>query len=368
MPGEKILVVDDEAAVRALIAELLEEAGFQVSTASDGREALSRMETTTPDLVLSDIGMPGMDGHAFYAGVRARPQWDSVPFVFLSGRGEPLDVLEGKGRGVDDYLVKPFTAEALLVAVRARLSRRAQLEALRERQVAEIRNGILATLHHEFRTPLTWLSGFAEILRDSPEGLSPQQIRQAVDGILAGSARLVHLVEDLVLLVDLHSGEARRSYERLKRPLDDLPGLLQECVARMRGVADAAGVPLRMEVPERLPAVIGEPQLLGNAINRLLDNAVKFSKRHAPPVTLRAAAEGARVKIEIRDEGIGVRPEEMDKISDIFYQSDRATLEQQGLGSGLAIARGIVSLHGGTLRLTSQLGVGTIVHLDLPTL
>jgi two-component system, sensor histidine kinase and response regulator len=368
MPGEKILVVDDEAAVSGLIVEILEEAGFQASAAGNGIEALARMEAVTPDLVLSDIGMPGMDGHAFYAGVRARPQWDGVPFVFLSGRGEPLEVLEGKGRGADDYLVKPFTAAALLVAVRARLARRAQLEALRERQVAELRNGILATLNHEFRTPLTWLSGYAEILRDCPEQLSTEQMREAIDGILSGSARLVRLVEDLVLLVDLHSGQARRSYERLKRPLDDLPGLLQECVARMRKIADAAGVRLIVEVPERLPAVLGESDLLSNAIGRLLDNSVKFSKKGGPPVTLRARAEGGRVRIEIRDEGIGVRPEEMDKISDIFYQSDRATLEQQGLGSGLAIARGIISLHDGTLRLTSELGVGTIAHLDLPAL
>jgi len=368
MPGESILAVDDEDSLRAYIVEILEEAGFRVSTAGDGEEALARMEAATPDLVLSDISMPRMDGYAFYENVRARPQWDSVPFVFLTGRGERVDVLAGKERGADDYVVKPFAPDELLVAVRARLARRRQLEAVRERQVAEVKRAILATLNHEFRTPLTWLAGYAELLRDSAGELSTEEMRQMLDGILAGSARLVRLVEDLVLLVDLHSGEARRSYERLKRPIESLPDLLQERLERERDRAAASRVRLRLEVPDRLPAVLGEPEQLGNAISRLLDNAIKFTKKEGAEVTLAAATDGARVVIEVRDEGIGVRPEELARISDLFYQSDREKTEQQGLGSGLTIARGIVTVHGGTLRLSSRLGAGTTARIELPAL
>ena len=368
MPGESVLVVDDEDSVRELIVEILEAAGFRVSTASDGAEGLERMEADTPELVLSDINMPGMDGYAFYEGVRARPQWAGVPFVFLTGRGEPMEVLTGKELGADDYVIKPFTPEELLVAVRARLARRAQLEAFQERQVAEVKRAILSTLNHEFRTPITWLVGYAELLRDSKGDLNPEQMRQLLDGILAGSARLVRLVEDLVLLVDLHSGEARRTYHRMKRPLPDLPDLLRERLQHERDRATAAGVPLRLEVPERLPAVLGEPEQLGNAISRLLDNAIKFSKKDGGPVALAAAREGPRVVIEVRDEGIGVRPEDLARIWDLFYQSDRERIEQQGLGSGLTIARAIVTLHGGILALSSQLGVGTTARLELPCL
>jgi two-component system, sensor histidine kinase and response regulator len=365
---ESILVVDDEASMRTLIVEILQEAGFRVSSASGGGEGLARMEIAVPDLVLSDISMPGMDGYAFYDSVRARPQWDAVPFVFLSGRGEPVEVLEGKGRGADDYLVKPFTPQELLVAVRSRLSRRAQLEGLRERQVSSVKHAILATLNHEFRTPLTWLTGFAELLRDSPEELSREQMRQVVDGILAGSARLVRLVEDLVLLVDLHSGDAKRTYERLKRPLDDLPDLIRERVKRERAAAEANGVRFRVDVPEHLPPVLGEPEQLGNAISRLLDNAIKFSRKKGSLVTVTATTQDSQVVIEVKDEGIGVRSEELARLSELFYQSDRASLEQQGLGSGLTIARGIMSFHGGTLGLSSLLGVGTTARLELPCL
>ena len=368
MAGESILVVDDEDPVRELLVEILEAAGFRVSTAHDGAEGLERMEAATPDLVLSDINMPGMDGYAFYEGVRAHPQWDGVPFVFLTGRGERMEVLAGKELGADDYVVKPFNPEELLVAVRSRLTRRAQLEAFQERQVAEVKNAILSTLNHEFRTPITWLVGYAELLRDSKGDLTPEQMRQLLDGILAGSARLVRLVEDLVLLVDLHSGEARRTFRRLKRPLADLPDLLRERLERERDRAAASSVRLCLEVPDRLPAVLGEPEQLGNAISRLLDNAIKFSKREGGSVTLAAARQGPRLVIEVRDEGIGVRAEDLARIWDLFYQSDRAKNEQQGLGSGLTIARAIVTLHGGTLGLSSRLGIGTTARLELPCL
>jgi serine/threonine-protein kinase PpkA len=135
MPGETILVVDDEAAVRELLGEILSQAGFRVVTAGDGREALTVFAQVRPQLVISDVGMPGMDGYQLYEQVRSRPEWVLVPFVFLTGLGDEEDVRRGKGLGADDYLVKPFREEHLLLAVRARLARHAQLETAREAQV-----------------------------------------------------------------------------------------------------------------------------------------------------------------------------------------------------------------------------------------
>ena len=366
MAGERILVVDDEDSMREMVVVLLEEAGYRVSAARDGEEGLAGLEAAHPDLVLSDISMPRMDGRAFYEAVRARPQWDAVPFVFLTGHGDPLEVLAGKRLGADDYLVKPFSPEELLVAVRSRLGRRARLEALRERQVAQVKEAILATLNHELRTPLTWLTGGAELLRNAAGDLNSEQVRGLLDGILAGGARLVRLVEDLVLLVDIYSGEARRAFERGRQPLPDLPELLRRCLDRERARATAAGLSLTLDVPPRLPAVLGEPGLLANAVDRLLDNAIKFSRKPGARVTLAAAADGPRVVIEVRDEGIGIRADELARITDLFVQSDRQTIEQQGMGSGLTIAREIVTLHGGKLTHESEPGVGTTARMELP--
>src|SRR5215472_324719 len=128
MPGETILVVDDEAAMRELLTEILSQSGYRVVTARDGGEALGLIEKARPQLVLSDIKMPVMDGYQLCTQVRERPEWVQLPFVFLSSFNDEADVRRAKVLGVDDYLLKPFREEDLLLAVRARLARRAQLE------------------------------------------------------------------------------------------------------------------------------------------------------------------------------------------------------------------------------------------------
>jgi signal transduction histidine kinase len=366
MSPETILVVEDDPAILDILREMLETAGFRVVTARHGQEGLSALDTTRPHLVVSDISMPKMDGYRFYEAVRARPDGVSVPFIFLTGRGDEDEIREGRRLGVDDYLVKPVREADLLVAVRARLERRAALEALREEQVQDIKRTILRTLNHELRTPLTYLAGYAELLKELGPQLSAEKVRLSVDGILAGSQRLVQLVEDLVLLVDLQTGAARAAFERERRRIDDLPALLYGVVEKDRPRAESRKVQICAQVPDRLPAVTGQADLLVNAVARLLDNAVKFSKKEGGEVRLQARPGGRGVIVEIADEGIGMPAEELERIAEMFYQIDRATLEQRGSGVGLTIVSGIAALHGGELAVESELGKGSIARLDLP--
>ena len=101
--------------------------GFNVLTAGNGQEGLEQMVMTSPDLILSDIAMPIMDGYDFFKEVRARPEWVTIPFLFLTARGEREDITLGRDLGVEDYLVKPLTRDELLTAVRSRLARSRQL-------------------------------------------------------------------------------------------------------------------------------------------------------------------------------------------------------------------------------------------------
>ena len=123
--------------------------------------------------------MPRMDGYQFYSQVRARPDWVSVPFIFLTAKSEKADVRRGKILGADDYITKPFEEADLLVAVQAKLNRRAQLDAAHGRQVADLKRTILTTLNHEFRTPLTYITTYADMLGDS------QHQHRRIQGIYA---------------------------------------------------------------------------------------------------------------------------------------------------------------------------------------
>ena len=367
MRSETILLVEDDPAVLDVVKEMLETAGFRVATGGNGLQGLAALATSRPDLVISDIFMPEMDGYRFYEAVRARSQWVSVPFIFLTGKGDDDEIREGRRLGVDDYLVKPVHEADLLVAVRARLDRHAALEALRDEQVQEVKRTILRTLNHELRTPLTYLAGYAELLKELGPELSAEKIRLSVDGILAGSQRLVQLVEDLVLLVDLQTGAARTTWERERRRIEDLPALLAQLIQREESRAKSRNVSMKAELPPLLPGVEGQSDLLLGAIARLLDNAIKFSKKEGGLVVLSARPGGQGVVVEVRDTGIGMPPEELDRISEMFYQIDRATFEQRGSGVGLTIVRGIVALHGGELTVESELGRGSTARVDLPT-
>jgi len=367
MRSESILLVEDDPAVLDVLKEMLETAGFHVATGRNGVQGLAALAAARPDLVISDISMPEMDGYGFYEAVRAQRQWVDLPFIFLTGKGDDDEIREGRRLGVDDYLVKPVREADLLVAVRARLDRHAALEALRDQQVQDVKRTILRTLNHELRTPLTYLAGYAELLKELGPELSAEKIRLSVDGILAGSQRLVQLVEDLVLLVDLQTGAARATWERERRRIEDLPALLEQLVERETPRAQTRHVAVKADVPPLLPCVVGQTELLLSAISRLVDNSIKFSKKARGEVVVSARPGGRGVVLEVRDTGIGMPAEELGRISEMFYQIDRATLEQRGSGVGLTIARGIVSLHGGELTVESEMGKGSTARVDLPT-
>jgi putative two-component system response regulator len=137
MRNETILIVEDNLILRDGLRDMLSYDGYQVLCASNGKEALEEMNTITPDLILSDISMPEMDGYEFLRAVRAKPEWVTIPFLILTARGEKEDILIGKNLGAEDYLIKPLTREELLTAVRARLSRAQEIKVVQLHQAYE---------------------------------------------------------------------------------------------------------------------------------------------------------------------------------------------------------------------------------------
>lgn len=133
--SDKILVVDDEPVIRDSIAEILSLHGYQVLTASNGIEGLAAIRQDIPEMIISDIMMPEMNGYQFYQRVRSNSEWLWIPFIFLSAKGEGEDIRFGKELGVEDYLKKPIDAEDLLAAVIGCLKRFHQLEESRQENI-----------------------------------------------------------------------------------------------------------------------------------------------------------------------------------------------------------------------------------------
>lgn len=365
MTQATILLVEDEPPILEGMSRALTMAGYSVLTATNGEAGLARLGETMPDLIVADIMMPVMDGYEFYNALRANPEWELVPFIFATARGEVEHIREGKRLGVDDYLTKPFEIEDLLVAVEAKLRRARSIQQAARHEIQTLKGRILTMFNHELRTPLTIIKGYAEVSKMGGE-LDVETLLDYLDGIGKGADRLFNLVEDLLLGMEIEAGAAGQYYAVCKTRLESLSNLIVDVVAGFEDQAAQAGVRLNAEVPPDLPPVEGEVEYLGNALGRLVDNAIKFSP-DGGHVEINASAQDATVAISVADQGRGIPPEEQPFIFDLFHQVNRERHEQQGAGLGLTIASGLIALHGGRIEVSSEEGTGSTFTVVLPT-
>jgi len=362
---ETILVLDDNYDLLTNIELILEMEGYQVLSACSSSEALTLLDQTRPDLIISDIMMPGIDGYEFYQLVRQNPELLTVPFIFLSAKGEREDIRFGKQLGVDDYLTKPLESEDLLIAVKAKLRRLREIQAGSRHEVERLKGIILHVLSHELRTPLTMLKASLELLVESKAHFRDEEQQELLSLASKGGKRLEASIMDVLTVVNIEAGEAKGLFEVEKQEVD-LSLCIKDAAAGCGGEAASRGVTIRVDVPKGLPVVIGHPEQLTDVLSRLLDNAIKFSPQTGGRVVIRARDEDGRVKISVEDEGVGVPTAEIPKIFDICYQVDRHKYEQQGIGVGLAIARELVEIHGGSIEVESEAGKGSTFTVVLP--
>jgi two-component system sensor histidine kinase/response regulator len=368
-----ILLVEDDQSLLDGISDLLEVAdiGYQVKTltASNGRAGLARVAEETPDLIISDIMMPLMDGFEFLAEVRQNPAWIHIPFIFLTARGEKRDIQEGRSSGAELYITKPFDNDELLQLVKGQLDRTFQLQFVRQQRLDNLKRTILQLLNHEFRTPLTYVTAYYEMLADGLSIEASNNLQEYLKGIQAGCVRLTKLVQDLIAVVELRTGETAAHYRQQARPLANPGELLREAGRQAAALAQAKGIRFIDSVPDELPAVYGSPDYLADIFARLIDNAIKFTYCKREPggfVQISAERRQNEVYFTIGDNGIGFPEHVQGQLFDLFFQYNRDQLEQQGSGSGLAITKGLAELHQGRIDVESEKGIGSQFSLVLP--
>jgi signal transduction histidine kinase len=361
-----ILVVEDNLPLLYGLRDLLEREGYEVLTARNGMEALEIMAKTRPDLIISDIMMPRMDGYAFYEAVRSKPEWVLIPFIFLTAKGSLEDIIQGKSLGVEDYITKPFDARELLAVVRSRLERAKAIREATEAKVEKLKEQIITALSHELRTPLTYVVGYTELALEDLKSFTPNALQDYLLEVKRGADRLVKLVEDFLLLIQIDTGRAMEQFQRFSEIRSDLADIVGKVVEKYRPLAESKGVRLEYQVTFPVPPVrILEP-LFVDALGRLVDNAIKFSLREEKEVAVSLRRGEEFVEIAVKDKGIGIPPEEISNLFERFRQIGRERTEQQGLGLGLAIAHEIISLHGGKIGVESEPGLGSTFTIYLP--
>jgi signal transduction histidine kinase len=220
------------------------------------------------------------------------------------------------------------------------------------------RDEFVATVSHELRTPLTSIVGFLDIVRSDIVGVPPQAA-DYLDAAARNAERLVRLVSDL-LQVGQHDAGVSLHVVRV-----DLAETLGDCVDAVAGRARDAGLSIELDVDDRV-RVDGDVSRLRQLFDNLLSNAVKYS-RPGGRVVVRLGAEGQHARVSVRDTGIGIDAEELDHLFTRFFRAREAQrLAIQGVGLGLAISRDIAVAHGGSIEVSSEVGVGTEFVVRLP--
>jgi len=353
-----ILLVEDDLALLNGMCDTLDMVGYRTVTATNGREALASLREMRPDLIISDIMMPEMDGYDFHQAVSSDSDTATIPFIFLTAKSDQADVRKGLRDGVDAYLIKPFDLEDLLIHVENKLRRFATIRQEALTQLDELQQQIITMFSHELRTPLTYIQGYTDLLAGQPEVSGRDEIATFLEGIQVGSSRLNRLVENLLALVQLDTGVFRQEYDHFAVQ-DDVGRLVRLAANHLAPTAANKGVTIDVRVAEDLPPVSVVSTHINQVISNLLDNAIKFSRRPGAKVLVRVYQKESRLVVDVIDEGIGIAPYDARHIFDRFRQVNRAKHEQAGLGVGLAIARGLMQIHGGDIELVSKPGEGS---------
>lgn len=361
IPGadlKTVLVIDDDNRLRPVLAAALEAHGFRTLTARNATEGIELARKNLPDIILCDIDMPGMNGRRALQAMRADPELADRQFVLMTGNAAYSDPRAAMDLGADDFLFKPFSIDDLRSCVAARLKRAALSRHLETRVVEQLRANLQATLPHEFFTPLAGVFGLTEMLLEELDDLDKDEIRAILNDIHKSSKRLHRTLRNYLFIISLDAPSSTAASRMEPAQVEEafLAGCTNAIERHQRAKdvqLDIAGASVRSG-PTELTALAEE----------LVDNALSFSHQGTPVrVTLRT--DGRWLRLTVRDEGRGMSLKQLQQLH-VFQQHDRGLHEQQGLGLGLVLSRRITERMKGELRIESEAGKGTTVHVALP--
>lgn len=364
---KRILVVDDNADMRSYLRRLLG-SRWQVEAAVDGEDALERIRSQRPDLVISDVMMPQLDGFGLLRAIREDPDLRQLPVILLSARADEPASTEGLESGADDYLIKPFSGRELFARVTSQLrlhQLRRQLLEQEEQLTDHLRRAnaelesFAATVAHDLLSPLRMIAMHLDLLgqdhRDSLEAGAHRHLDKAI----ASTERMRSLI--LALLELCHSGRRSGAAD----PPVDLREVIGLATANLEQELQETGSQVTVE--DELARVVCDRDLLVQVFQNLIGNAVRY--RHPerrPRVTIRAGAtEDGACRVSVEDNGIGIAPENHERIFVAFKRLGAAG-HQDGFGIGLSLCQRVIESRGGRIWVESRLGEGSTFHFTLP--
>lgn len=335
----KILVIEDDPLLAENICQLLDAEGYLVEYAENGKIGVEKARATNPDLIISDIMMPEMDGYEVLAELMKDKNTATIPFIFLTAKTELENLRKGMSLGAEDYIFKPFKIDELLDAVKIRLKKKE----LSEHKLDEAKHQIFSKMHHDLRTPMVPILGLSDLISEEED---INEIKNMVKVIKQSGRKLFDRIEKFLIYNDLtlKCGQNGKNVSR-----EALIGnqFIERITNSINENIDITRVVYKVEPAELL---ISE-WCLQVLLKEIIENALKYSPAEKQVIVEGKIFEDSYL-ITVKDFGRGMTQEEINSIS-VFNKFTKNKIADSGMGLGLAICKKIAQLNNLDFRINS---------------
>ncbi|MEM7347188.1 MAG: hybrid sensor histidine kinase/response regulator [Chloroflexota bacterium] len=358
----RILIVDDEAAARDTLGAFLSLDNYDVFFAADGLDALEQCARISPDVILLDVMMPGMDGFTVCERLKSDKRWQHIPIILASALSRKEDITQGIESGADEFLVKPISGFEVRVRVRSMLRIKQQFDELSS--TLRLREDLASMIVHDMRSPLTSILGVSELMLFRGDFDDTQ--KKDIELIHKLSNRLNSFTNDLLMLAKMENDQII-----LNRSDCDANLLINETIESFKMLAESRAINLTVDLSEQDPPPIS---LDANLFRRVMDNLISNALKVSPPDStltlqvnhpIREPDQPPYLQVKVIDEGPGIAVEDRERIFDKF---EIVALKQSGapqIGLGLAFCKLVVEAHDGRIFVEDNYPQGSIFTLEL---
>ncbi len=356
----RVLVIDDEQGFRDLLRFELQNLGYEVFTADNGEDGIKTAREKTVDVVVSDLTMPRLGGLEALSAIKANDP--KVEVIIITGHATIATAIESMKRGAYDYIMKPFQLQDLRRLVDRALDKRRLNQRVNELQeLNRLKSEFLANMSHELRTPLNAIVGYNSLMLDGVYGDVTEKQKQGLRRVEANAKNLLQLINNILDLSKLTAGRMPVCIERFR-----VADLVREVAETTESLARQKGLELSWDAPQDLSVKSDKTKVKQLLIN-LVGNAVKFTAAGSVRIVAERLPGEPRLRLSVRDTGIGIKEEDIPLIFEKFTQLDAAsTREYSGTGLGLSICKKLSELLGGDIGVESVPGRGSVFSVTLP--